>query len=324
MIRSVIVGFGGYLPANRVTNHDLALRVDTSDEWIAERTGIRARHFAADGEYTSHMATKAAQRALDDAGITADQVDLVIVGTTTPDRTFPAVATTVQAALGARAGSPAFDVQAVCSGFLYALGVADSLIKTGLARTAVVIGAETISRILDFEDRTTCVLFGDGAGAVVLQAQDSAGTINDPGVISVHLHADGRYNDALYTDGGPSRGPNVGKVRMQGKEVFRHAVVNLHDVLVETLEANGLTAEDIDWVVPHQANLRILDSTAKKLGLDPARIVKTIEDHANTSAASVPLALAEAKTKGLLKPGQLVLLEAMGGGFTWGGALVRL
>ncbi|MBE1236190.1 ketoacyl-ACP synthase III [Phaeovibrio sulfidiphilus] len=324
MIRSVVLGCGGYLPEKKVTNKDLEQIMETSDDWIVERTGIRQRYFAAEGQYTSDLAIEASRQALANAGLDASEIDLVIVGTTTPDRTFPAVATRVQAALGAVPGSPAFDVQAVCSGFLYALGAADSMLRNGMAKNALVIGAETLSRILDFEDRTTAVLFGDGAGAVVLQARESRGGLEDPGVISVHLHADGRYNDILNTDGGVSMTRTAGSVRMLGKEVFRHAVVNLHDVLLETLKANGLTAQDVDWVVPHQANLRIIEGTVKRLGLDMSQVICTIDRHANTSAASVPLALADGMASGLVKPGQLVLLEAMGGGLTWGGALVRL
>lgn len=326
MVRSVITGCGGYLPATRVTNAEMAERVETSDDWIRERTGIEARHFAAEGETTSDMATAAARAALADAGLGPEAVDLIVLATATPDNTFPATATKVQQKLGCPPGGPAFDVQAVCSGFLYALGVADSLLRTGLARTALVIGAETFSRILDFEDRTTCVLFGDGAGAVVLQADDQAGgdAKTDKGLLAVRLHADGRQHDLLYVDGGPSTTQTTGHLRMQGREVFRHAVVNLHDVVLEVLEDAGMTAADLDWIVPHQANQRILDGTAKKLGFPPDRVVSTIARHANTSAASVPLALATARADGRIQPGQLVLLEAMGGGFTWGAALVRL
>ncbi|GEO81626.1 beta-ketoacyl-ACP synthase III [Pararhodospirillum oryzae] len=324
MVRSVLAGFGGYLPANRVTNDDLARRVETSDAWIRERTGIEARHFAAEGELTSDLATAAARAALADAGLDAQAVDLIVLATATPDQTFPATAVRVQAALGCRPGTPAFDVQAVCSGFLYALGVADSMVKAGLARTALVIGAETFSRILDFNDRTTCVLFGDGAGAVVLQASEAEGGLEVPGIHSVHLHADGRHQGLLYVDGGPSSTRTVGVVHMQGREVFRHAVNNLHAVVVEALAAHGLTPADLDWLVPHQANQRILDGTARKLEIDPARVVSTVAQHANTSAASVPLALSVARADGRLKRGDLIALEALGGGFTWGAALVRL
>ncbi|CCG07530.1 beta-ketoacyl-ACP synthase III [Pararhodospirillum photometricum] len=324
MVRSVIAGCGAYLPANRVTNDDLAQRVDTSDAWIRERSGIVARHFAAEGELTSDLAAQAARAALADAGLEADAVDLIVLATATPDKTFPATAVRVQTLLGCRPGVPAFDVQAVCSGFLYALGVADSMVKVGLARTALVIGAETFSRLLDFNDRTTCVLFGDGAGAVVLQASDASGGLEQRGIHSVHLHADGRYQDLLYVDGGPSSTQTTGFVRMHGKEVFRHAVTNLSGVVTEALEANGLSAADLDWIVPHQANQRILDGTARKLEIDPARVISTIALHANTSAASVPLAMSVARADGRLKAGDLVLLEALGGGFTWGAALVRL
>ncbi len=323
MIRSIITGCGGYLPARVVTNAELAAKVDTSDEWIVERTGIRQRHVAAEGEMTSDLARIAAERALADAGVGADQVDLIVLATATPDQTFPATAARVQAQLGVRRGA-AFDIQAVCTGFVYALAIADNFIKAGQSKTALVIGAETFSRILDWEDRTTCVLFGDGAGAVVLQASEAPGANTDRGVLSTHLHADGRQHDLLYVDGGPSSTGTTGHLRMLGKEVFRHAVVNLSAVVGEALRANGLQASDIDWLVPHQANKRILDGTAKKLGLSPEKIVVTVDRHGNTSAASVPLALAEAKADGRIRPGQLLLLEAMGGGFTWGSALVRL
>jgi len=323
MLRSRLVGFGGYLPSRIVTNAELAMRVDTSDEWIIERTGIRQRHFAADGELTSDLALAAARRALQSADMSADDLDLIVLATATPDNTFPATATRVQAALGMRGGA-AFDIQAVCSGFVYALAVADNFIKSGQARNALVIGAETFSRILDWTDRTTCVLFGDGAGAVILRADTGNGTISDHGVLSTHLHSDGRHYDLLCVDGGPSRGNGVGYVRMEGREVFRHAVANLTAVLEETLAHNGIGPKDIDWVVPHQANRRIIDGTARKLDFPIERVVLTVDRHANTSAASVPLALAEAVGDGRIKPGQLVLLEAMGGGFTWGAALVRV
>jgi 3-oxoacyl-[acyl-carrier-protein] synthase-3 len=323
MIRSIIAGCGGYLPARVVTNAELAAKVDTSDEWIVERTGIRQRHIAADGELTSDLARTAAERALADAKLPADQIDLIVLATATPDQTFPATAARVQAQLGIRQGA-AFDVQAVCTGFIYALAIADNFIKAGQSRNALVIGADTFSRILDWDDRGTCVLFGDGAGAVVLQAAEGAGRNTDRGVLSTHLHADGRQHDLLYVDGGPSSTGTTGHLRMLGKEVFRHAVVNLSAVVGEALRANDLQASDIDWLVPHQANKRILDGTAKKLGLSPEKVVVTVDRHGNTSAASVPLALAEAKADGRIKPGQLLLLEAMGGGFTWGSALVRL
>jgi 3-oxoacyl-[acyl-carrier-protein] synthase-3 len=316
--RSVIVGTGSALPNRRVTNAELAERVETTHEWIVERTGIEARHIAGDGETTATLATEAARKALEAAGIPAAKVGLIVLATATPDQTFPASATRVQTSLGID-DCIAFDVQAVCTGFLYALSVADNMVKGGMADVALVIGSETFSRILDWEDRTTCVLFGDGAGAVVLQAQDT----KDRGILATRLHADGRHNDLLYVDGGASTTGTVGKLRMKGREVFRHAVVNLAAVLEETLDAAGHKAEEVDWVVPHQANKRILDATAKKLGLDPSRVVVTVDQHANTSAASVPLALDTAVRDGRIKPGQLLVLEAMGGGFTWGAAAVR-
>jgi 3-oxoacyl-[acyl-carrier-protein] synthase III len=321
--RSVIAGCGGYLPARAVDNEELAKRVDTSDEWIVERTGIRQRHIAAEGEKTSDLAVAAARRALADARVTARDVDLLVLATATPDLTFPATATAVQAQLGMAPGSAAFDVQAVCTGFIYALAVADNFLKCGQSRNALVIGAETFSRILDWEDRATCVLFGDGAGAVVLRGVEPSGDPRQPGILSTHLHADGRQTDMLYVDGGPSSTMTTGHLRMKGKEVFRHAVVNLAAVVDEALAANGLSAEQIDWFVPHQANKRIIDHTAKKLGLPPEKVVLTVERHGNTSAASVPLALWEARADGRIKAGDLVLMEAMGGGFTWGAALVR-
>ncbi len=322
MLRSVIVGTGSALPLRAVGNAEMAALVDTSDEWIVERTGIRNRHIAGEGETTSTLAIAAARAALDAAGLAHDSVELIVLATATPDQTFPATATLVQDALGANGGI-AFDVAAVCSGFLYALGVADSMLRTGMARNALVIGAETFSRILDWEDRTTCVLFGDGAGAVVLELRDSAGT-DGPGIIATRLHADGAHNELLYTDGGAGSTATVGKVRMRGREVFRHAVVNLAQVLGEVLEETGFSVGDLDWVVPHQANLRILDATARKLGLPPGKVVVTVDRHANTSAASVPLALDTAVRDGRIKPGDLVMLEAMGGGFTWGASLVRM
>ncbi|MBB6250267.1 3-oxoacyl-[acyl-carrier-protein] synthase-3 [Nitrospirillum iridis] len=321
-MRSVIVGCGSYLPARIVTNDELARTVDTSDEWITQRTGIRSRHIAAEGEKTSDLALKAAQAALAHGGVAVDEVDLIVLATATPDQTFPATAAKVQAALGMTRGA-AFDVQAVCSGFIYALSVADNFIKAGQARTVLVIGAETFSRILDWTDRTTCVLFGDGAGAVVLRAEEGQGTSEDRGILSTHLHSDGRHHDLLYVDGGPSSTQTVGHVRMAGQEVFKHAVVNLAEVVGEALAANGLTPGDLDWLVPHQANRRIIESTGRKLKLDPSRVVMTVDHHGNTSAASIPLALCEAVTDGRIQRGELVLLEAMGGGFTWGAALVR-
>jgi 3-oxoacyl-[acyl-carrier-protein] synthase-3 len=316
--RSVIVGTGAALPPRRVTNAELAERVETTHEWIVERTGIEARHIAADGETTATLATEAARKALDAAGIPATDIGLIVLATATPDQTFPASATLVQTALGID-DCIAFDVQAVCTGFLYALSIADNMVKGGMADHALVIGSETFSRILDWDDRATCVLFGDGAGAIVLEAQDS----EDQGVLATRLHADGRHNDLLYVDGGVSTTGTVGKLRMKGKEVFRHAVVNLADVLNEVLAAAGHSADEVDWVVPHQANKRILDATARKLGLDPGRVIVTVDQHANTSAASVPLALDVAVRDGRIQKGDLIVLEAMGGGFTWGAALVR-
>lgn len=322
MIRSVLKGAGSALPARAVSNEELAQTVDTSDEWIRERTGIANRHIAGEGETTGTLATAAARAALADAGIDASEVDLIVLATCTPDNTFPSTATQVQSALGCRKGGVAFDVAAVCSGFLYALTTADSLLRTGTAKCALVIGAETMTRLLDWEDRTTCVLFGDGAGAFVLKAEDVAE--DGPGVLGSRLHADGGHGELLYVDGGPSSTGTVGKLRMKGREVFRHAVVNLAEVLTEVLEATGHSADQIDWVVPHQANLRILEATAKKLGLPPERVVVTVARHANTSAASVPLAFDVARRDGRIKPGQLVMLEAMGGGFTWGASLLRV
>ncbi len=317
-IRAVVAGVGSALPKRRVDNAELAAQIATTDEWIVERTGIRTRYIAGEGETTATLAADAAQAALDHAGIPAAQVDLIILATATPDQTFPASATKVQTILGIP-DCIAFDVAAVCSGFLYALSVADAMIRSGGANTALVIGAETFSRILDWEDRTTCVLFGDGAGAIVLRAEQDS----DRGILATKLHADGRYNDLLYVDGGPSTTGTVGKLRMKGREVFRHAVTNLAAVLGEVLDAAGLTAADVDWVVPHQANARILDATAKKLGLSPDKIIVTVDRHANTSAASVPLAFDVAVKDGRIKRGDLVVLEAMGGGFTWGAAALR-
>lgn len=320
-LRSVILGTGSALPRRRVDNAELAMTVDTTDEWIVARTGIRSRYIAGEGETTSTLAVDASLRALEAAGLSAADVDLIILATATPDQTFPASATVVQAALGIN-DCVAFDVAAVCSGFLYAVTVADNMLRGGAAKTALVIGSETFSRILDWEDRTTCVLFGDGAGAIVLQAQD-ADAAAGRGIVASRLHADGRHNSLLNVDGGPSTTGTVGKVRMKGQDVFRHAVVNLAQVLTEVLEAAGLSASDVDWVVPHQANARILDATARKLGLDPERIVVTVDRHANTSAASVPLALDVAVRDGRIKRGDLVVLEAMGGGFTWGACALR-
>jgi 3-oxoacyl-[acyl-carrier-protein] synthase III len=317
-LRARIVGTGSALPARRVSNDELAKTVDTSDAWIVERTGIRFRHIAGEGETTATLATDAARKALAAAGMVAQDIDLIILATATPDQTFPASATKVQAALGIP-DCIAFDVAAVCSGFLYAITVADSMLRAGGAKTALVIGSETFSRILDWEDRTTCVLFGDGAGAVVLRAE-----AGEAGILSSSLHADGRHNDLLYVDGGPSTTQTVGHVRMRGQEVFRHAVTNLAAVMGIVLEKAGFVAEDVDWVVPHQANLRILTATARKLGLPSEKVIVTVDRHANTSAASVPLALDVAVRDGRIKAGDLVVLEAMGGGFTWGACLVRM
>jgi 3-oxoacyl-[acyl-carrier-protein] synthase-3 len=315
--RAAILGTGSALPKRRVPNAELAEQVDTTDEWIVERTGIRFRYIASEGETTATLATAAARSALAAAGLEARDIDLIVLATATPDQTFPSSATKVQAALGIP-DCVAFDVAAVCSGFLYALSVAESMIRARSAEKALVIGSETFSRILDWEDRTTCVLFGDGAGAIVLGAEES-----DRGVLATRLHADGRHNDLLYVDGGPSTTGTVGKLRMKGREVFRHAVVNLAAVMNEALEVAGLTAEDVDWVVPHQANARILDATARKLGLPPEKVVVTVDQHANTSAASVPLALDTAVKDGRIKPGDVIVLEAMGGGFTWGASVLR-
>ena len=315
--RSVVAGVGSALPRRQVTNAELAETVDTTDEWIVERTGIRNRYIAGDGETTATLATSAARSALTHAGLEASDIDLIVLATATPDQTFPSTATKVQAALGIN-DCIAFDVHAVCTGFLYALSVADSMLRSGGATCALVIGAETFSRILDWEDRGTCVLFGDGAGALVLRTEEG-----ESGILSTKLHADGRHNDLLFVDGGPSTTGTVGKLRMKGREVFRHAVVNLAEVMGEVLDGAGLSPADVDWVVPHQANARILDATAKKLGLPPEKVVVTVDRHANTSAASVPLAFDTAVKDGRIKRGDLVVLEAMGGGFTWGAAALR-
>ena len=320
--RAVIKGCGHYLPERVVTNDELAKMVDTSDEWIVERTGIKQRHFAADDEYTSDLAFKAATDALNDAGLSADDIDLIIVATTTPDRSFPAVAVQLQGALGIDHGF-AFDIQAVCSGFVYALNMADNFIKLGQVKRALVLGAETFSRLLDWEDRSSVVLFGDGAGAVVLEAMEGEGTIADRGIISSHLHSDGRLESLLRSSGGVSTTKDAGHIEMKGREVFRHAVVNLADVVNEALEANNITAADIDWLVPHQANKRILDGTAKKLDFDADKIIITVDKHANTSAASVPLALSTAVKDGRIAKGDLLLLEALGAGLTWGSVVLR-
>jgi 3-oxoacyl-[acyl-carrier-protein] synthase-3 len=315
--RSVVAGVGSSLPKRQVSNAELARQVDTSDEWIVERTGIRNRYIADASETTASLAHGAAVKALEHAGMTAGEIDLIVLATATPDQTFPSSATKVQAMLGIN-DCIAFDVHAVCTGFLYALTVADSMLRSGSAGTALVIGAETFSRILDWEDRATCVLFGDGAGALVLKAEEG-----ESGILATKLHADGRHNELLFVDGGPSTTQTVGKLRMKGREVFRHAVVNLASVLNEVLADAGLSSSDIDWVVPHQANARILDATARKLGLPPEKVVVTVDQHANTSAASVPLAFDTAVRDGRIKRGDLVVLEAMGGGFTWGAAALR-
>jgi 3-oxoacyl-[acyl-carrier-protein] synthase III len=321
-IRSVVLGCGSYLPERILTNAELAAKVDTSDEWIVQRTGIRQRHIAAEGEFTSHLAIKAAQAALADAGVDAQSIDLIVLATSTPDNTFPATAVAVQSALGINHGA-AFDLQAVCSGFVFALATADNFLRSGAFSRALVIGAETFSRILDWNDRGTCVLFGDGAGAIVLDAQPQSGIKPDRGVLTTHLRSDGRHKSKLYVDGGVSSTQTVGHLRMEGKEVFKHAVGMITDVIVDAFKASGLTADDIDWFVPHQANKRIIDASAHKLHIAPQKVVLTVDRHGNTSAASIPLALAVAVADGRIKKGDLVLLEAMGGGFTWGSALLR-
>ncbi len=322
MRRTVIMGVGSALPARIMTNDDMTKVVDTSDEWIVERTGIRARHIAGEGETTRSLGADAARRALADAGIDPSEVDLIIVATSTPDNTFPATATQIQKDLGVTQGA-AFDVQAVCSGFVYALTTADSLMKAGQCNCALVIGAETFSRILDWTDRTTCVLFGDGAGAVVLKAEEGAGSTGDRGILAARIRSDGRYYDKLYVDGGPSTTKTVGVLKMEGREVFKHAVTNISSVMEETIAKAGLKPSDVDWFVPHQANRRILEGTARKLGISEDRIVMTLDRHGNTSAASIPLALDAAVKDGRIRKGQLILLEAMGGGFTWGAVLAR-
>ena len=321
-IRSVVLGCGSYLPERILTNAELATRIDTSDEWIVQRTGIRERHVAAEGEFTSHLAIKAARAALHHARLDAQAIDLIVLATSTPDNTFPATAVAVQEGLGINHGA-AFDLQAVCSGFVFALATADNFLRTGTYKRALVIGAETFSRILDWNDRGTCVLFGDGAGAVVLEAQTEPGKSSDRGVLTTHLRSDGRHKSKLYVDGGPSSTQTVGLLRMEGREVFKHAVGMITDVIVDAFNATGLTADDIDWFIPHQANKRIIDASANKLHIAPQKVVLTVDLHGNTSAASIPLALAVAVKDGRVKKGDLLLLEAMGGGFTWGSALVR-
>jgi len=322
VIRSVVRGIGSYLPARTLTNHDLAAMVDTTDEWIQQRTGIKERHIAAEKECTSDLALAAAKKAIAAAGIEPESIDLIIVGTSTPDNTFPATACAVQAGLGITTGA-AFDLQAVCSGFVFALTTADNFIRAGQARRVLVIGAETFSRILDWDDRTTCVLFGDGAGAIVLEAAEGEGTTADRGILTCHLRSDGRHKEKLFVDGGPSSTRTVGHLRMEGKEVFRHAVGMITDVIEDAFAATGTSAGDVDWFVPHQANRRIIDGSAKKLGIPLEKTVTTVDRHGNTSAASIPLALSVAVADGRIKEGDLVLLEAMGGGFTWGSVLLR-
>ncbi|MBS0409247.1 MAG: ketoacyl-ACP synthase III [Proteobacteria bacterium] len=323
MLRSAVTGVGGYLPTEEVTNDDLAKIVDTSDAWIIERTGIRRRYRAPEGVGTSDLAVEAARKALDAAGRTAAEVDLIIVATTTPDLTFPAVAAMVQRKLGAPVGI-AFDVQAVCSGFVYALAVADGFVARGTAKCALVIGAETMTRLMDWTDRGTCVLFGDGAGAVVLEPMEGQGTLDDRGILGFSLRADGTKQDLLYVDGGPSTTGTVGKLRMHGNQVFRHAVVNISEAITSAAKTAGVEIADIDWFVPHQANQRILEGVARRVGIDENRVISTVSDHANTSAASIPLAWAQGVSDGRIKPGQLLLVEAMGGGLTWGAAVIRL
>jgi 3-oxoacyl-[acyl-carrier-protein] synthase-3 len=321
-LRSVVLGCGCYLPQRILTNEELAKKVDTSDEWIVQRTGIHERRIAAPNELTSDLALRAAQAALAHAKVEANSIDLVVVATSTPDNTFPASAVSVQAGLGITQGA-AFDMQAVCSGFVFGLSTVDSMLRTGKFKRALLIGAETFSRILDWKDRTTCVLFGDGAGAMVLEAQEQPGKSDDRGVLTTHLRSDGRHKMKLYVDGGPSSTQTVGHLRMEGREVFKHAVAMITDVIDDAFKATGYTANDIDWFVPHQANRRIIEGSAHKLGIDPAKVVITVDRHGNTSAASIPLALCDAITDRRIKRGDLVLLEAMGGGFTWGSALVR-
>ncbi len=322
VVRSVVLGCGAYLPDRVLSNNELAAMVDTSDEWIVQRTGIRQRHIAAEGEFTSHLGTRAAQAALANAGVDAQSIDLIVLATSTPDNTFPATAVAIQNELGIHHGA-AFDLQAVCSGFIFALATADNFLRAGTYKRALVIGAETFSRILDWTDRGTCVLFGDGAGAVVLEAQEQSGTTADRGVLTTHLRSDGRHKSKLYVDGGPSSTQTVGHLRMEGREVFKHAVGMITDVIVDAFAATGTCADDLDWFVPHQANKRIIDASATKLHIAPQKVVLTVDRHGNTSAASIPLALAAAVADGRIKKGDLVMLEAMGGGFTWGSALVR-
>lgn len=322
MIRSVVCGFGAALPKRVMTNREMETVVDTSDEWIVQRTGIRQRYIAGDDETTASLGEAAARAALDNAGLTVADIDLIILATSTPDNTFPATAVNIQNRLGMHHGF-AFDLQAVCSGFVYAVTTADAYIRGGLAKRVLVIGAETFSRILDWNDRTTCVLFGDGAGAVILEQADGEGTTADRGILTTSLRSDGAHKDKLFVDGGPSSTGTVGQVRMEGREVFKYAVGMITDVIIAAFEATGTTADDLDWLVPHQANRRIIDGSAKKLGIPPEKVVITVDLHGNTSAASIPLALATAASDGRIKKGDLVMLEAMGGGFTWGAVLLR-
>jgi 3-oxoacyl-[acyl-carrier-protein] synthase-3 len=321
-LRSVVLGVGSYLPAKTLTNDDLAKFVDTNDDWIVQRTGIKERHIAAEGETTSMLGEKAARAALANAGLVPDDIDLIIVGTSTPDWTFPSTATQIQAALGVAHGV-AFDLQAVCSGFVFAVSTADKFLRSGSHKRALVIGAETFSRIVDWEDRTTCVLFGDGAGAMILEARPSTGSMDERGILTTHLRSDGRHRAKLHVDGGPSATQTVGHLRMEGKEVFKFAVGKVTDVVVDAFAATGITPDQLDWFVPHQANRRIIDMSAQKLGIAPQKVIATVHLHGNTSAASVPLALSVAVADGRIKQGDLVMLEAVGGGFTWGSALIR-
>lgn len=322
MIRSVISGFGHAFPKRVVTNKELEETVDTNDAWIVQRTGIKQRYIAGEGETTASLGEDAARRALDRAGITPDDLDFIILATTTPDNTFPSTAVNIQNRLGMNHGA-AFDIQAVCSGFIFALTTADNYIKSGMAKNVLVIGAETMSRLMDWQDRTTCVLFGDGAGAVVLSAQQGDGTTNDRGVLTAHLRSDGSHKDKLYVDGGPSSTQTVGHLRMQGRDVFKHAVGMITDVIEDAFEATSMTADDVDWFIPHQANKRIIDASAKKLDIAPEKVVINVDQTGNTSAASIPIALSQAAESGCLKKEQMILLEAMGGGFTWGAVFLR-